>query len=89
MKISGASSEVAFATLPEDVKAIMSLLPDNYVFYGRVAYGWSALGEGYFDILDISADTYLYDPLIMDENTNRERFCQWVRAGMQERCNDV
>lgn len=61
--------------LPDDVKAIVSLLSDDYVFYVG-AHG------SYIDIYNDAEDCYLFEQSPNDGEEALRIFCLWVRAGM-------
>lgn len=74
-------AERHFSNFPEDVRAILSLFPDEYELK-------SDTDGRYFDIMKGDNGTYTFYQIIgrtrEQIEANRKRFFRWVREGMPE-----
>ena len=76
------AKEALYDKLPEDVKAVLALMPPNWVL--DVGYA-KCDNSGYLDIwIESERGEYFFTQDYRCVNSNIRRFVTWVRAGMPE-----
>ena len=84
MKILSDLDREGYEALPEDVRAVLSLFPDNYIFETG-----GGMRSKYIDIWDENASDYFFQQDYNHPEVSKARFISWVRHGMQEGYNEL
>lgn len=88
MRIGNKEVQEQFYPLPEDVLAVIALMPSNLVLFCGHLDDQCKVLEGYVDVIDELTGDYVFVQGFLPVGTSTRRFISWVRAGMPEGYND-